>query len=90
MCNVMDKRDETQLKRIESKLDDMNDHMASMDIKLGQQHISLKEHMRRTALLEDDMKPIRKKMAMFEGALQLIGVMAAIAALVEFSRWAMK
>lgn len=75
--------DEKRLERIEAKIDDTNDHLASIDVTLAQQHISLREHIRRTAILEDEIKPIKRHVDMVSGALKLIGLMAALAAVYE-------
>jgi len=75
--------DDKRLERIEQKLDDSNDHLASIDVTLAAQHVSLREHIRRTAALEQEMKPIKKHIDMVSGALKLIGLLAAIGAIYE-------
>jgi len=75
--------DDPRLTRIETKLDDLSDHLSSIDSTLSAQHESLKEHIRRTALLEEDIKPIKVHVNRVEGALKLITLMAAIAAVIE-------
>lgn len=75
--------DDKRLERIEQKVDDTNDHLASIDATLSAQHVSLKEHIRRTALLEADMRPIKRHVDMMSGALKLLGVIALIVAIVE-------
>lgn len=44
--------DDRRLDNIEAKVDNIKDSIHSIDITLAEQHISLKEHMRRTSLLE--------------------------------------
>lgn len=78
--------DSKRLERIEKKLDDTNDHLVSIDITLASQHISLKEHIRRTAILERDISPIKRHVNMMQGALKLLGVLVTIIALIEFLR----
>jgi len=75
--------DDKRLTRIEEKLDDTNDHLASIDITLAAQHISLKEHIRRTAILEADLAPIKKHVNMMSGALKLLGVLTLAAGFIE-------
>ena len=78
--------DDKRLERIESKIDDAADHLASIDVTLGMQHISLKEHVRRSNLLEAKMAPIEKHVAMVNGALKLLGALAMIAGIIEAFR----
>lgn len=75
--------DDKRLERIENKVDTIKDHLGSMDATLQGQHISLKEHMRRTELLEKQVEPIKKHVDMMTGALKLLGVLATIAAIYE-------
>lgn len=76
--------DDKRLERIESKLDDTNDHLSAIDSTLAAQHVSLREHIRRTALIEKELAPIKTHVNRVEGALKLISVAAALAAIVEF------
>ena len=78
MANLEDKFD-----KIDSKLDKIGDRLGSIDSTLAAQHESLKEHMRRTSLLEEDVKPIKNHVAMIQGALKLIGLLCVVAAAVE-------
>lgn len=76
-------QDDRRLERIEKKLDDQNDHLSSIDKTLVAQHESLKEHIKRTALLEADIKPIRRHVYMVQGAgalIALLGVLMGILA----------
>lgn len=75
--------DDKRLERIEIKLDDVSDHIAAIDVTMGQQHISLKEHIRRTTLLEQEIKPLRKHVNMVEGFFKILGVLASIAVIAE-------
>lgn len=78
--------DDKRLERIEDKIDKIGDKQSEMSATLSAQHISLQEHMRRTALLETAIKPIVRKISMAEGALKLIGILAAIATIIEAIR----
>lgn len=71
--------------RIEEKLDAIGTRLGSMDVTLTRQADQLGEHMRRTeaaeqsiAGLRDDVKPIQRHVAMMEGALKVIGLIATI------------
>lgn len=53
----------------------------------AEQHIILKEHIRRTELLEADIKPVKKHVIMVEGALKFIGLLGILASIVEVFLW---
>lgn len=78
--------DSKRLERIEKKLDDSNEHLASIDVTLMSQHVSLKDHMRRTQLLEQELRPIRTHVSRVEGALKLIALAAALATIIELMK----
>lgn len=73
--------------RLENKIDKLDDRLCSIDVTLAAQHVSLKEHMRRTQLLEEDVAPIKVHVAMIQGGLKLISLIGLsvgfIAAIVE-------
>ncbi len=75
--------DDKRLERMEVKLDDISDHLSSIDVTLGAQHVSLRDHIRRTALLEKEIIPIKRHVNMVDGALKLLGIMAVIATIIE-------
>lgn len=74
---------DTRLTRIEDKIDRLTDKVASIDTTLSSQHMVLEEHVRRTNLLEEQIKPIEKHVNMVTGALKLIGLIATFAAIGE-------
>ncbi len=76
--------DDKRLSRIEIKLDDISDHLSSIDSTVAAQHVSLRDHIRRTAILEKEVVPLKKSVNQAYGALKLITLLVAIAALVEF------
>lgn len=75
--------DDKRLERIEKKVDDLSDHLSSIDITLAAQHVSLREHIKRTALLEKEMAPVKKHVNMVHGAIRLIMLTASIVAVIE-------
>lgn len=75
--------DDKRLERIELKVDDLGDHLTSIDITLAAQHVSLREHIKRSNMLEAKMAPIEKHVAMVSGALKLLGVLATIFAILQ-------
>lgn len=78
--------DDKRLERIESKVDDLDDHLASIDITLKAQHIILDEHVRRTEALEKMVAPMQKSMYMAKGAIALISLLALLAGIIEVFR----
>ncbi len=68
--------DDKRLERIEAKLDDLSDHLSNIDVTLAGQHVSLIEHIKRSDLLEEKMIPVERHVAMVNGALKLLGVIA--------------
>lgn len=76
--------DEARLARIEAKIDDANDRLAAVVVTLAAQHVSIKEHIRRTNLLEQELKPIKVHVYRVEGGLKLITLIATIAAILTF------
>ena len=78
--------DDKRLERIETKLDTVNTHLSSIDVTLQGQHIVLDEHIKRTALLEADIAPIKRHVYMIQGAIALITLLATIAGIIEVFR----
>ncbi len=70
----MDKR----LDKIEEKVDKILDQQSTMNATLVSQHVSISEHIRRTNLLEAEVKPIKRHVDMVNGALKLLGVMLVV------------
>lgn len=62
--------------RIESKIDKLDDRLVSIDRTLVQQQVLLDEHIRRTNLLEAEIKPIKRHVDMVTGAMKMIGLLA--------------
>lgn len=83
--------DDQRIVRIEDKIDSVKDILSSVNVTLASQHESLKEHMRRTELLEKQIAPIQRDldtrkslMRILGGFFVLIGVAAGIAEILEF------
>ena len=69
--------------RIDAKLDKISDHIANIDVTLAKQEVSLSDHIRRTALLEEKLEPIEKHVTMVNGVLKFAGIVAAFVAIIE-------
>lgn len=79
----MSDRDEKRLERIEDKVDKVTVKLSDIDGTLIAQHITLKEHMRRTELLEDAIKPVTRHVNMMQGALAFISTIALITGIIK-------
>lgn len=75
--------DERRIERIETKIDDIKGDISSINSTLSAQHESLKEHMRRTDVLESEFKPIRRQSLMLAGVCSFVLLCAAIAGILE-------
>lgn len=64
--------------RIEDKLDKVSDRISSIDSTLAAQHESLKDHIRRTRLLEEAIVPMQTDLSTFKGVLQVLGILGGI------------
>lgn len=71
------------IQRIEDKLDRLQDKLSSIDSTLAAQHVSIAEHIRRTNILENDLKPVKRHVTMVEGVLKFLGALAMVAGLIE-------
>lgn len=71
------------MQRIADKLDKIDDRLNSIDKTLAAQHVSIEEHIRRTNLLENDLKPVKRHVTMVEGVLKFLGALAMVAGLIE-------
>jgi hypothetical protein len=71
------------LKRLETKIDQIGDKMSSIDITLAVLTESVVHHVKRTDILEAKIEPLDKHVAMVNGALKALGVIALILGLIE-------
>lgn len=60
-----------RLKRIES-------HIGEINITLAKQSVILEEHVKRSNMLEDALKPVEKHVSMMQGGLKLTGLIGVI------------
>lgn len=64
--------------------DKIFDRLGSIDSTLAAQHESLRDHMRRTEILEKAIVPVTKQMNMINGAGKLITAAGVLATILEF------
>lgn len=74
---------EERLIRIEDKLDKIVDRLGSVDITLAKQHDQLEYHIKRTNLLEAELRPVRDHVNMIKVAVKYISVIAVIVGIVK-------
>lgn len=71
-----------RLERIEKEMSIVRNILIRLDKTMVINTRSLDEHMRRTKLLETELKPITKHVEQMRGAAKLIGLLALIASIV--------
>lgn len=79
----MDKRIEEKIDKIIEIQTDMKVTLAGQAVTLTSQHEDLQEHMRRTNLLEAQIKPIEKHVHMMQGAMKFLGAVAVVVGIIE-------
>lgn len=72
--------------KLEEKIDKIADKISNIDITLGKQSVILEEHVRRTNLLEEQIKPIERHVNMVQGGIKLLGLIALVASVLEGAR----
>jgi hypothetical protein len=68
---------------IDKKLDKIQEDISDIKVIMARNTESLEIHIKRSDLLEAKMQPVEQHVAMIQGAMKLISVMAATAAIVE-------
>ncbi len=61
-----------RLSRIEAKVDSVVDRLGNIDKTLAAQHVSLKQHMRRSDALEAQVKPMQEHVMAVNGAVKAL------------------
>lgn len=65
------------------KLDKIEAHLGNQEVHLGKLTVSVEEHIKRTNLLEDQIKPVLSHVHEMRGAIKVLSILATIAAIVE-------
>ena len=65
--------------RIHDKLDKLDSRLDSVDKRLDVYNEQLSEHMRRTEIVEQELKPVRDHVLQMRGAGKLITILALVA-----------
>lgn len=74
---------EDRIIRIENKIDRIGDRLLNIDVTLTAQHESLKHHILRTNLLEDQLKPIKNNHEVFKGIIKIVVFLGILAGIIE-------
>ena len=72
-----------KFEKLEENIEVIKTHIGQINVTLGEQHVSLKDHIRRTELLEGDVIPMKKEWNMVHGALKFIGLLSIVAGIAE-------
>jgi len=78
-----DKKDDKKLDKIENKIDAIAHRINAIDVTLAAQHESLKDHIRRTELLEAQVEPIKEHVDGLKGVVHFLKILAVLAAIAE-------
>jgi hypothetical protein len=68
---------------VDQKLDKIMDTLGSQAVTLERLTVSVEDHVRRTNLLEEDIKPIKRHVYMVSGAVKFISILGILAAILE-------
>ncbi len=80
----------SDLKRIDQKLDKIDEAVSRIDVTLAVNTEVLKEHTKRSDRLEAIVLPLQKKVNYVEGALKALGIVAMLAGIIEVVLMAIK
>lgn len=73
---------EKRFDKIDATLEKLDSRLDNVDVTLAKQHVSLEEHMRRSDLLEEKMKPVEAHVAMVNGVFKFLGIASLIVGLI--------
>lgn len=69
-------------KRIHDKLDRIESTLSKQEVTLARLTVSVEEHVKRSNMLEDALKPIQTHVSMVQGAVKLISILGVLAAII--------
>lgn len=70
------------LERILNKIDKIDDKLLVIDSTLLRNTITLEEHVRRTSILESEIKPLKKHVVLVEAFFKIIGFFATLTGII--------
>lgn len=75
--------DDVRLERIENKLDATNTHLAAIDVTLAKTQADVNYHIKRTDILEEQVKPIKQHTDELKAMVRILKILALLASVVE-------
>ena len=67
-----------ELEKIENKLEKIDERIDSIDKHLAVYNSQLRFHIKRTDMLEEEIKPLKSSLIKAQGAIMFIGLLATI------------
>ena len=65
----------------DEKLDKVLEHIGTIDVVLARQEANLSDQLRRTALLEAQIAPLMRHVAMAQGVAKFVGMLGTVTAI---------
>lgn len=72
-----------KLDRIEVKVDKIEDHLGKQEVNLARLTVSVEEHVKRSNMLEDKIKPIEEHVSLVNASFKLLALLATLAAIAD-------
>ena len=73
-----------KLLRIENKIDKLDQRLDNIDLTLARQNVSLEDHIKRTNMLEEEIKPIKALTYQIIGVGKFIGLLSLLCGIIAF------
>lgn len=72
-----------QLERVETKVDSVVESISNINVHVAEIKKDLKYHIKRTDILEAELKPIKRHVALMQATFKLLGMSVSLAVIVE-------
>lgn len=67
---------------MQETLNRIQEDLSSINVTLAEQAVTLKEHIRRTALIEADLVPIKTHVNQVNGAIKFLGIVSVLVGII--------
>ena len=74
---------DSQLSRIEKKIDAIGERLNNIDVTLVKQNLEIEHHIKRTDLLEEQVKPVVEHVTFVKVSLRWLGAAALVAGILK-------
>jgi hypothetical protein len=71
----------SDMKRLEDKIDKLDNHLGNIDVTLAEQHAQLTLHIEQTNILREEVKPIRNSHQQILGVIKFLSFLSGLGAL---------